>query len=222
MSMDRGMDKEAVEHIQMMEYYSVMKRNAFESVLMRCVNLQRVIQSELSQKEKQVLCISARIGEEFGSDGTESACNAGDLGSVPMSGRSPGGGHGNPLQYPSLENPTDGGAQWARVHGVAESDTAKYTHTDTVRVYKSQTPNLSFPQVLFHSLIRYTQLPLFVIFMGFSGGSDGKEAACQCRKPRFDLWVRKIPWRRAWRPTPGFLPGASHMYDICDFCSVSD
>ena len=37
MSMDRGMDKEAVEHIKMIEYYSVMKRNAFESVLMRCV-----------------------------------------------------------------------------------------------------------------------------------------------------------------------------------------
>ena len=40
-----------------------------------------------------------------GSDGKESACNAGDLGSIPGSGRTPGGGHGNPLQYPCLENP---------------------------------------------------------------------------------------------------------------------
>ena len=39
-----------------------------------------------------------------GSNGKESACNAGDLGSVPWLGRSPGGGHGNPLQYSCLEN----------------------------------------------------------------------------------------------------------------------
>ena len=40
-----------------------------------------------------------------GSDGKESACTAGDLGSIPGLGRSPGGGHGNPLQYSWLENP---------------------------------------------------------------------------------------------------------------------
>ena len=50
--------------------------------------------------------------------------NAGDVrdvGSVPGSGRSPGGGHGNPLQYSYLENPMDRGAWWATVHGVAKS-----------------------------------------------------------------------------------------------------
>ena len=52
-----------------------------------------------------------------------SACNAGDLGSIPGSGRSPGGGHGNPLQYSCLENPVDRGAWWATVHGVAKSRT---------------------------------------------------------------------------------------------------
>ena len=41
----------------------------------------------------------------LGSDGEESACNVEDLGSIPGSGRSPGGGHGNPLQYSCLENP---------------------------------------------------------------------------------------------------------------------
>ena len=46
-----------------------------------------------------------------------------DAGSIPGSGRSPGGGHGNPLQCSGLENPTDRGAWWARVHGVTkESD----------------------------------------------------------------------------------------------------
>ena len=38
----------------------------------------------------------------------------------------------------------------------------------------------------------------------------GKESTCQCRKLQFDLWVRKIPLRRKWQPTPVFLPGKSH------------
>ena len=46
--------------------------------------------------------------------------NAGDVGSVPGLGRSPGGGNGNPLQYSCLGNPLDRGAWWATVHGVAE------------------------------------------------------------------------------------------------------
>ena len=50
--------------------------------------------------------ISANVGD------------AGDTGSVPGSGRSPGGGNSNPLQYFSLKNPMDRGAQWAKVHGV--------------------------------------------------------------------------------------------------------
>ena len=47
--------------------------------------------------------------------------NAGDVGSIPGSGRSPGGGHGSLLQYSCLENPMDTGAQWATVHGVSKS-----------------------------------------------------------------------------------------------------
>ena len=46
-----------------------------------------------------------------------------DMGSIPGSGRSPGGGHGDPLQYSCLENPVDRGAWWATVHGVAKSQT---------------------------------------------------------------------------------------------------
>ena len=48
---------------------------------------------------------------------------------------------------------------------------------------------------------------------GSPGGASGKEPTCQCRRHkrcRFDSWVRKIPWRRAWQPTPVFLPGESH------------
>ena len=55
--------------------------------------------------------------------GKKSACNAGDPGLITGSGRSPGGGHGNPLQYSCLENPIDRGAWWAAFHGVAKSQT---------------------------------------------------------------------------------------------------
>ena len=50
------------------------------------------------------------MGFPSGSDGKESACNMEDLGLIPGLGRSPGGGHGNPLQYFCLENPMDRGA----------------------------------------------------------------------------------------------------------------
>ena len=63
------------------------------------------------------------MGFPGGSDGKESTCNAGDPGSIPGSGRSPGEGNGNPLQYSCLENPMDRGAWWATVHGVAKSET---------------------------------------------------------------------------------------------------
>jgi len=46
--------------------------------------------------------------------------------------------------------------------------------------------------------------------LGFPGDSVSKESSCQCRRPGFDPWVRKIPWRRAQQPTPVFLPGKSH------------
>ena len=58
-----------------------------------------------------------------GSDGKESACDAGVLGSIPRWGRSPGEGNGNPLQYSCLENPMDRGAWLATVHEVAKSQT---------------------------------------------------------------------------------------------------
>ena len=74
-------------------------------------------------------CLSTCIGHLC--SGKESACNAGDLGSIPGSGRSSGKGNGNPLQYSCLENSMDRGAWWATVHGVTELDTTEwltYTH----------------------------------------------------------------------------------------------
>ena len=61
------------------------------------------------------------MGFPGGSDGKESACKMGDLGSIPGSGRSPGEENSYPLQYSCLENSMDRSAWWATVHGVAKS-----------------------------------------------------------------------------------------------------
>ena len=63
------------------------------------------------------------MGFPGGSEVKASACNVGDLSLIPGLGRSPGEGTGNPLQYSCLENPMDGEAWWATVHGVAKSQT---------------------------------------------------------------------------------------------------
>ena len=97
-----------------------------------------------------------------------------------------GEGDGNPLQCSCLENPRDGGAWWAAVYGVAQSQTR------LKRLSSSSSRALQ----------------------GFPGGANGsKEPVCKCRRHRrlrFDPWVGKIPWRKAWQPSPIFLPGETH------------
>ena len=63
------------------------------------------------------------VGFPGGSNGEEFACNAGDLGSIPGSGRYPGKGNGNPLQYSCLDNSMDRGAWQATVSGAAKNQT---------------------------------------------------------------------------------------------------
>ena len=86
-----------------------------------------------------------------GSDGKASAWNAGDLGSIPGLGRSPGEGNGNPLQYSCLENPMGGGAWWATIHWFAESDTTERLHLLTY----------SLP-TLFHSATSHISLSILI------------------------------------------------------------
>ena len=76
-------------------------------------------------KSRQILWKKGRIfiymGFPGGTEVKASAFNVGDWGLIPGSGRSPGEGNGNPLQYSCLENPMDGEAWWATVHRVAKS-----------------------------------------------------------------------------------------------------
>ena len=74
-------------------------------------------------KSQVLMIIALSFAFPGGSDGKASAYNAGDLGSIPGLERSPGERNGNPLQYSCLENPMDGGAWLATVHGVAKSQT---------------------------------------------------------------------------------------------------
>ena len=86
-----------------------------------------------------------------GSEDKASACSAGDPGSIPGLGRSPGEGNATPLQYSCLENPMDRGAWQATVHGVAKSRTRLSDFTLTHNVYTTTSnPSLSFPITLPH------------------------------------------------------------------------
>ena len=74
-------------------------------------------------KGDKISTMQAVGGFPGGSDSKESACNAGDWGLIPGSGRPPGEGNGNPLKCSCLENSMDRGAWWATVHEVPESQT---------------------------------------------------------------------------------------------------
>ena len=97
------MDKEVKVHIHSGILLSY-KKNAFELVLVRWINLELIILSEVSQKEKDKFCILTHTYGE---------------------------GNGTPLQYSCLGNPMDGVAWWATVHGVARSRTRLTNFTFT-------------------------------------------------------------------------------------------
>ena len=73
--------------------------------------------------EEEKTSLGLIMGFPGGSEVKASACNAGELGSIPGLGTSPGEGNGSPLQYSSLENPMDGGAWRTIVHRASKSQT---------------------------------------------------------------------------------------------------
>ena len=124
----------------------------------------------------------------------------------------------------------DRGAWWTVVHGVTKSRTQLSDFTFTFHFHALE------KELATHSTILAWRIP----GTGEPGGlpavgshrvghnwSDlaaaatyhwlsGKESACQCRRHKFDPWVRKIPWRRKWQLTPVFFPGKSHGQRILE------
>ena len=100
---------------------------------------------------------------------------------------------------PTLCDPMD-----YTVHGIPGQNTGVGSHSVLQGIFSTQGWNPGFP----HCGRTLYQLS----HKGSPGGTSGKEPACQFRRQRrrFDPWVRKAPWRRAWQPTPAFLPGESH------------
>ena len=77
-------------------------------------------------------CLLQLLGFPGCSEGKASAHKAGNLGLIPGSGRSPGEGNGNPLQYSCLENAMDRGAWWTTVNGITKSPTQLGNVTSTI------------------------------------------------------------------------------------------
>ena len=97
----------------------------YEIAFNLCINLERIHIFTVLRVFQfvNIVCISNCLGFPGGSEVKVPACNAGYLGLIPGSGGSPGEGNDNPLPYSCLENPMDGGAWWAIVHGITKSQT---------------------------------------------------------------------------------------------------
>ena len=119
-----------------------------------------------SNKYLQLHFLTFYLGFPGGSDGKASVYNAEDPGSIPGSGRYPGEGNGNPLQYSCLENSMAGGAWWATVHGVAKSQTRLSDLTSLSGIC-----HCSFWIQSYHELIMKLFLGVFVrelIYLSFT------------------------------------------------------
>ena len=159
------------------------------------------------------------MGFPDSSAGKESACNAGDLGSVPGLGRFPGEGKDYPLRYSGLENSMD-----YIVHGVAESPTGLSLFFLSYRfVVQRPAVSVGWPAFLsagsgggsflahpgVHSTCCGTVVP---ILCWLSAGAPHSQA-CHMAP------CTSEPWRRQWQPTPVLLPGKSHGQRSLEGCS---
>ena len=112
-----------------------------------------------------------------------------------------GEGNGNPLQCSCLENPRDGRAWWAAVHGVAQSLGHDWSDIAAAAA-KLEAPPAGEEWSSNHKTSSSYYL-LLILMAQMVKNLPGM------RKTGLDPWVEKIPWMRAWQPTPVFLPGES-------------
>ena len=147
------------------------------------------------------------MGFLCGSDGKESTCNEGDLAWIPGMGRSPGGEHGNPLQYTHLENPH-------RQRSLAGYGPCCCKESDMTKRLSTAQHN-AINRIILRTLLK-NQLINHVVSKRYGASQVAlvvKNPPANARDMRhggFNLWVQNIPWKRAWQPTPIFLPEESH------------
>ena len=156
------------------------------------------------------------MGFPGSSDGQESASNAADPGSIPGSGRSPEKGMATHFPILAWRIP------WIEKPGRLQPTGSQRVGND----WATNTFTLLFSTLW---LIRWILLSSYSLYMRIFIVEfllqlfSGKESTCKCRsrrRLRFDPWVGKIPWRRAWQPTPVFLPGEPHgQRSLAGYCS---
>ena len=115
--------------------------------------------------------------------------NSGEAGSIPGSGRPPGEGNGNPLQYSCLKNSMDRGVWWAIVHGCKRTG-----HNLKTKQQKQYLSHVLFLYI--HSFI----WQMFMVFLGLPGGSDDKESTCDARDPGLIPELGRSLWKENGNP----------------------
>ena len=123
---------EKTEHPQSVLFPSSKRKNKPPRLTLKTVQ-QQTLQSEDKPPTESYSALNRKGGLPWWLRDKASACNVGDLGSIPESGRSPGEGNGTPLQYCCLENPMDRGAWEAAVHEVTKSRTQLSDFTSPLR-----------------------------------------------------------------------------------------
>ena len=136
------------------------------------------------------------------------------MSSTPGVGRSPvcAGKHSNPLHYSCLENPMERGSWWVMVHRVTKGQMQQ----SNLAHMHAQAQSTNY-QIISQKSRTFSPIP-FGIFQSKRQEStitaslqlSQLRICLQHRRPRFDSWVGKIPWRRKWQSTPVFLPGESY------------
>ena len=145
-----------------------------------------------------------------------------DVGLIPGSGRSPGVRNGNPPQNSCLESLTDRGAlagysPWGRRVGhdwahvcVRLTHTHAHTHTEVLMFYLGFLHLMRLVHIFLLLFLLIFGIKVIWCYVAEPWWLRPKRICPQCRRPRFDPWVWKIPWSREWLPTPVFLPEEFH------------